>query len=101
MKLNSRSDVRSWLRIHGLTVSQWAREKGFPLDTVYAVLSGRAAGHWGQAHEVAVALGLKQSANEVSIPRPLDRIRNPAFGEPDDSLGRGNPLQEVDMKHPP
>lgn len=74
MNTNSREDVRKWLRVHGLTVSQWARERGFAIDTVYAVINGRAEGHWGQAHQVAVALGLKQEVEELSIPRPLDRI---------------------------
>ncbi|MBW8470641.1 MAG: DNA-binding protein [Thiobacillus sp.] len=79
MNINSREDVRKWLRVHGLTVSQWARERGFGVDTVYAVISGRAHGHWGEAHQVAVALGLKQEVVELSIPRPLDRISDPVL----------------------
>lgn len=44
----------------GLKVSDWAREHGFKREHVYAVLSGRVRGRWGEAHAVAVALGLKR-----------------------------------------
>lgn len=43
----------------GEQISTWAQEHGFSKDLVYSVLGGRAKGHRGQAHKIAVALGLK------------------------------------------
>lgn len=47
------------LRASGISVSQWARDNGFTRDVVASVLYGRSACLRGQAHEVAVALGIK------------------------------------------
>lgn len=52
-------EVRAWFESHGVSVSEWAKTRGFPREIVYAVLSGRTKGHRGQAHQVAVALGIK------------------------------------------
>lgn len=43
----------------GTTVTEWALKHGFKREHVYAVLSGRTVGRRGQAHHIAVALGLK------------------------------------------
>lgn len=53
------AEVRNAFRERGISVSEWARGRGFSLPLVYRVLSGRPA-HRGQSHEIAVALGLKQ-----------------------------------------
>jgi gp16 family phage-associated protein len=47
----------------GKTVSEWAKERGFPVRAVRAVIYGHNQGNWGQAHRIAVALGLKGSAS--------------------------------------
>ena len=47
------------LRTAGISVSQWARDNGYTRDVVAAVVYGRSACRHGQAHEVAVALGIK------------------------------------------
>lgn len=47
------------LRQRGETIKSFADENGFPYRTVQAVLSGTNKGHHGEAHKVAVALGLK------------------------------------------
>ena len=44
---------------NGKTFAGWARENGFQPSTVIAVINGVNKGRHGQAHEVAVALGLK------------------------------------------
>lgn len=44
----------------GVSVSGWAKANGFARMTVMDVLHGRRAGHYGEAHRVAVALGLKK-----------------------------------------
>ena len=40
----------------------WAREHGFCPQTVYDVISGRLLGTRGEAHRVAVTLGIKEGA---------------------------------------
>jgi gp16 family phage-associated protein len=46
----------------GKTYTGWARENGFNPQTVIAVVNGVNKGRRGQAHDVAVALGIKKSA---------------------------------------
>ena len=53
------SEVLEGFRSRGETVAAWARENGFGLQVVYSALEGRSKGHRGQAHRVAVALGMK------------------------------------------
>lgn len=55
----SGDEVRRQLRQEGMTIPDWAREHGFPVRTVRAVIYGHNKGHYGQAHLVAVALGMK------------------------------------------
>lgn len=52
--------VRTQFEEAGITVSGWAKANGFARMTVMDVLHGRRAGHHGEAHRVAVALGLKR-----------------------------------------
>ena len=51
--------VRAQFDEAGITVSSWAKANDFSRLTVMDVLLGRRAGHHGEAHRVAVALGLK------------------------------------------
>ena len=51
--------ARERLRRDGLTVAAWSDAHGFPLHAVRAVLYGRNKGNYGQAHKIAVALGVK------------------------------------------
>ena len=51
--------ARAKLRSEGITVREWAERHGFPLHAVRAVLYGRNKGNFGQAHRIAVALGVK------------------------------------------
>jgi gp16 family phage-associated protein len=48
------------MRAAGVSVSQWARDNGFSRDVVNGVLYGRSACLSGIAHEVSVALGIKE-----------------------------------------
>ena len=52
-------EVRKIFREEGVTVTAWARKHGFSALTVYSVLSGRTQGLRGEAHQIAVALGMK------------------------------------------
>ena len=46
-------------RQNGKSFAEWAREKGYPLVSVRAVLYGHNKGYCGQAHKIAVELRLK------------------------------------------
>lgn len=51
--------AKDWFYANGESVSDWAKARGFRREIVYAVLAGRTRGCRGEAHRVAVALGLK------------------------------------------
>lgn len=54
--------VKKRFEQEGKTFTGWARDNGFSPRTVIAVVNGVNKGRRGQAHEVAVALGLKKAA---------------------------------------
>ena len=60
-KTKTPEQVKQGFRNAGITVTQWAEEHNFPPNAVYQVLNGFSKGHYGQAHQIAVALGLKPS----------------------------------------
>jgi gp16 family phage-associated protein len=62
--LMSREDVVRDFELRGETVTSWAQKHAFNAANVYAVLTGRTRGRWGEAHRIAVALGLKPSLPE-------------------------------------
>lgn len=66
MQTRTLQEVRRAFEEHGLTVAEWAQAKGFKQDMVYAVLLGRARGLRGEAHKIALALGLKGPAQTDS-----------------------------------
>lgn len=57
----SPEQVKARFRANGTTVTQWAEYHGYPRNAVYRVLNGFDKAHYGRAHEIAVALGLKPS----------------------------------------
>lgn len=65
-------EVRDAFRRRGETFTAWARERGWKVKAVYRVLNGADKGHFGQAHDIAVALGLKVTEVKGSSPA-LDR----------------------------
>ena len=60
------NQVRQRLRARGVTITAWARERGYDREAVYRVLNGKDKAHYGRAHEIAVALGLKVPDDEPS-----------------------------------
>lgn len=58
-KLKTPDEVRQELASLGISISDWAREMGYPPGLVHQVLAGRLRCVRGQAHKVAVSLGLK------------------------------------------
>lgn len=62
MHLMTRDQVRAWFEASGVSIAEWSDARGYPRDTVYAVLSGRLRARRGIAHAVAVDLRLKPPA---------------------------------------
>lgn len=58
-KLLSSEQAKERIRAKGITVAQWAEQRGFERQHVYNVLNNRAKGRFGYAHEIAIALGMK------------------------------------------
>lgn len=52
-------EILGEFRARGETVTAWAQQHGFQRQSVYGVLTGRIKGFRGEAHRVAVALGIK------------------------------------------
>lgn len=53
--------VKAQFHQRGETITAWARKHGFPRNAVYRVLNGFDKANYGRAHEIAVAIGLKQA----------------------------------------
>ncbi len=60
MRKRSLKEARREFSRTGLTIASWARTNGYPYKAVCDVLSGRNKGHFGRAHDIAVALGIKE-----------------------------------------
>ena len=63
-RLRTVEEVRADFDRRGKTFRQFAREIGVSDRIVYEVLRGRFKGRRGQAHKVAVLLGLKEGIVE-------------------------------------
>lgn len=61
--------VRADFFDRGESVAEWSRKHGFRANAVYQVLSGHNAASRGNAHRIAVALGLKgPSSHQLKPP---------------------------------
>lgn len=58
-QVKTREEVIAAFAARGVCVSEWAKQHGFRRENVYSVLAGRTRGRRGEAHAVAIALGLK------------------------------------------
>lgn len=58
-KLLTPAQIKSRFRASGTTVTEWAEKHGYTRNAVYRVLNGIDKAHYGKAHEIAVALGMK------------------------------------------
>jgi gp16 family phage-associated protein len=54
------AEVKDRFLAEGVSIAEWARAHGFSRALVYRVLKGQSACSRGQAHRIAVALGLKK-----------------------------------------
>lgn len=48
--------TRAWFRASGITVADWARERGFSVELTRMVLAGKRKCLRGQSYEIAAAL---------------------------------------------
>jgi gp16 family phage-associated protein len=55
------AEIKEEFRTKGMTLPQWSKQHGYPVRAVRGVLYGHNKGYFGQAHKIAVALGLKDS----------------------------------------
>lgn len=59
-------EIKADFLAKGLTISGWARSKGYKPREVSLVLNGQVKGRYGKGHEIAVALGLKPSTQQAA-----------------------------------
>lgn len=69
--------VKKSFEDNGVSITDWASERGFDRELVYSVLNGRAAGRRGQSHKIAVALGLKEPPAAWPFPARPDQVSPP------------------------
>ncbi|OYT88747.1 MAG: DNA-binding protein [Burkholderiales bacterium PBB3] len=60
-------DVKQWFYLEGLSVADWARSNGFSHQLTYSLLAGRLRAKRGEAHRIAVALGLKADSHSAKL----------------------------------
>ena len=58
--IRTAAQAKAWLEHQGKSVQEFAREHGVDPATTYQVLAGRKKGRRGEAHKVAVLLGMKE-----------------------------------------
>ena len=58
--------IKKNFRQQGITITQWAKENGYTRHAVYRVLNGFDKAYYGNAHEIAVKLGLKPSIEKLA-----------------------------------
>lgn len=64
-------EVKAQFVSEGVSIAEWARARGFNCLTVYRVLAGTVKGKRGEAHSIAVALGLKQPPKRRAFGKDL------------------------------
>lgn len=57
--IRTAAQAKAWLEQQGKSVQEFARENNLDPATTYQVLAGRKKGRRGEAHKVAVVLGMK------------------------------------------
>lgn len=73
MKLRTPDEARAELQSKGVSITQWAIANKFSPNLVFEVLGGRKKCIRGQAHDIAVKLGIKDGEICVDPARALAR----------------------------
>lgn len=74
-QLKTPDEARAELQAKGISITQWAVANKFSPNLVFEVLGGRKKCVRGQAHEIAIKLGLKSGEICVDPARALERPR--------------------------
>jgi len=61
------SDVKAQFAREGVSISDWAKAHGFERKLVYKVLNGDVKAIRGEAHRIAIALGLKEEPRQKRL----------------------------------
>lgn len=72
MKLRTPDEARAALREAGISITQWSLANHFSPNLVFEVLGGRKKCVRGQAHEIAVKLGIKAGTICTDPAKALD-----------------------------
>lgn len=56
----TKEEAAAWLDTNGISVAEFARKHGLKRMTVVDLLRGRRKGRRGEAHNAAIALGMKK-----------------------------------------
>lgn len=72
------SEVKNLFSNSGISVSEWARHRGFSVGLVYQILEGKRRCERGQSHRIAVELGLKEgvSVDMDEFKVMLEQVKN-------------------------
>lgn len=62
--LRKAREVRQHFDDCGVSIADWAQQRGFSVALTRAILSGKRRCVRGQSHHIAVALGIKRIAND-------------------------------------
>lgn len=73
MKLRTPDEARAELQSKGVSITQWAIANKFSPNLVFEVLGGRKKCIRGQAHDIAVKLGIKDGEICIDPARALAR----------------------------
>lgn len=59
-KLKTPAQIHEWFAEQGISVAEWARQNGFGVSNVHAVINDAKPCLRGQSHQIAVLLGVKK-----------------------------------------
>ena len=65
--IKTRQEVLEEFDLKGQPIALWTQQNAFHPANVYAVLTGKTRGKRGEAHRIAVALGLKRGISPESV----------------------------------
>ena len=64
-QMKKAADIKRNFRDRGLTISQWSRDNGFDPRAVMRVIRGTDRAYYGNAHQIAVKLGMKKACDQT------------------------------------
>lgn len=76
MSLRTPAEAREALNATGISITQWSIANKFSPNLVFEVLGGRKKCIRGQAHEIAVKLGIKDGVIVTDPAKALEPQRN-------------------------